>query len=280
VRNGANKNYNYGPKRQSRRTLWNRAKERLSVPVDKALVLYLSGRDDEDRQVALSKGFKDHNLIAVDDSREIVDSLRRDGKLAIHGDIWDVISHWGGERIDVFYPDLCCGLERSVIAIARTLFIHRCLRNSVVIFNLQRGREKQFKDYAAKLPKHRGAYRDVALAGATGKLLVNGEPWGPGFVEDEAALSFWSDEKTKPSFDSYASDRGNLIMDSAVWVNRTIWDLFDVIALAIAMNGGDPIRLIASAHLRSLAALVSEDINLKRQIAAVKAHRTRILQQH
>jgi hypothetical protein len=75
-------NYKFGTKANWRRWQWNRIVERLAVPVRDAVVVYLAGPEDLDRPVALSKGFRPDNLIAVDRDGDVVKQLRMNGTLS------------------------------------------------------------------------------------------------------------------------------------------------------------------------------------------------------
>ena len=74
-------NYKNGRKNNWRRTVFNQVSARVSAR--DAIVVYLPGPQDLDRQVLCEKGFSPNNLIAVDKDRNVVASLRSKNKVAI-----------------------------------------------------------------------------------------------------------------------------------------------------------------------------------------------------
>ena len=83
--------YTRKPKEEWRRWVWNRVTERIpKVARDgsrraDATVLYLVGPNDLDREVALSKGFRGFNVIAVDIDEECIVKVRKAHNLGICG---------------------------------------------------------------------------------------------------------------------------------------------------------------------------------------------------
>lgn len=180
---GHEKQYKFGAKNQWRRTIWNLIDDRLRVHRSKAIVLYLAGEADLDREILIRKGFDSRNLIAVERNVDVVASLRARGILTIQGDFFGVVKAWKSKLpIDVVYGDFCCGLSAEVIGNCWALPFLPALRSSVFAFNLQRGRDatgNEVRDCRAPtlrsvMPpdwriseKHRGAYAfEAFLVGA------------------------------------------------------------------------------------------------------------------
>jgi hypothetical protein len=252
--NGDTYDYRFGQKNNWRRTIWNRIVERLSGKVKDALVLYLPGREDLDRQIAIEKGFNPNNMICVDKDAALVRCFRKQGKLAIHGDIVDVVEQWSGKTYpDVIFADLCCGFTRSAIKLG-VLLTYR-FPMTVFAVNMMRGREAYTGD-AALLKKyfvgrHRaqclfGIWRGNVLEGICHghsswagddslPTIENCDPvsqcphcaYNPTLITREESTPWWmanhwldnlSHTTVRPYFAEYKSTSGQ-VFDSAVWVN-------------------------------------------------------------
>ena len=85
--NGSSHDYAFPRKKHWRKCVWSEVKKRLRVPVCDAIVLYMPGIEDFDRPIAISKGFKDANLIGVERDGKVVSALRKRGVFCIHGDV-------------------------------------------------------------------------------------------------------------------------------------------------------------------------------------------------
>jgi hypothetical protein len=139
---GRNLDYDFGAKRQWRRWLWNRVVERISCKPRDATVLYLSAREDHDRVVAKTHGFRDENLIAIDMDRGVVEDLRETGALAIAARIEEVLCQWNPKRnVHVVILDLCCGLEQNLFRRIYRGLLNPAFEDAVVAINVMRGRE-------------------------------------------------------------------------------------------------------------------------------------------
>lgn len=116
--------YDSGVKKTWRGWLHNRIEDLLMAPHSEATVLYLCGPDDFDREYAIARGFKNHNLIAVDLNEDNVRRVRKNGGLAICHDLTEVVASWPKDwPIDVVIADFCAGLnaDTSRFAIALTM---------------------------------------------------------------------------------------------------------------------------------------------------------------
>ena len=134
--------YKFGNKNNWRRQLWNEL-ARCAQPPD-ALALYLPGPQDLDRPIAISKGFKPWNLIAVERNGKVVDKLKLQSIPVVGGDLFQVLRDWNPDRaIDCLIADFTSDATRLIV---ENLFLHLKfaphLTNSVVALNFLRGRDK------------------------------------------------------------------------------------------------------------------------------------------
>lgn len=159
MNNGAHHNYAFGLKNQWRREVHNRIVERLSVKPSDALVLYLAGPKDLDRVEFLRRGYKEHNLIAIERDADTARNLRTGGRLVLNGALGDFVKTWRKTPVHVVFADLCCGIEVSVIQIVDRLIKNECFAGCVCAFNLLRGRDGRTNHIRAlfsECGKHRG----------------------------------------------------------------------------------------------------------------------------
>lgn len=273
-------NYKNGAKNHWRRNIWNRIVERLAVPARDAVVLYLAGASDLDRSVALSKGFRDANLIAVDRDMSKVSFLRRRGNLCLKGDFFDVVRSVS-IPVHVIHADMCGGLSNNM---RDHVALWACLpntKNAVVCANMCRGHDAQSNEWRnflrANNPdrndadfKHRGKLLHThslmiaalmladAIKVENGKLAFSPKP---GFedvqklIYENACVQY--EHVTQAWTHSYRS--GNLYFDSVVYVLPHRNDEFD----------GDWHK--SAQKLLGISSLA-------RNVAAILAHRTRRLQ--
>jgi len=153
-------------KKEWRKWMWNRIKERCPVPPKKAIVLYLPGDDNADLKIAEQKGFQRKNMFGIERDPDIVAKLRSEKINVIQGDFVEVLQNWQAPpMIDVVMADFCCGLTESIY-----IFLHALINNDVLSvdgvmsINLMRGRDNfckklrstfENKDKKIKT-KHRG----------------------------------------------------------------------------------------------------------------------------
>ena len=145
--------YASGTKETWRGWAWNRiiehlpgykpwlGKGALSRLCEDKVAVYLPGPDDFDRQAALSKGFRNENLIAVDVCSERIASVRKHGGIGLQGTLQEVLLHWSPTmRCDVVVADLCCGMTEDVWRLGEAIVV--AMRSpGVVAANLLRGRD-------------------------------------------------------------------------------------------------------------------------------------------
>lgn len=226
--------YKFGQKNNWRRRSWNEIARRVKNKRD-AVVLYLPASEDLDRPVAVGKGFHPSNLIAVDTDIKVVDHLRKQGKLAIHDKLENVVAAWPeAPSIGVVFADFKCGFSQPVIDLVGHIWKCRGANpKTVVATNMLRGRDPVHfewftgirKTYGLlALPeKHRGGLVYSALLHemveitAPGILgLSPGELIPEKFIQDcvNVALSHY-----QPWFSSYRSTAGTQRFDSIVYTN-------------------------------------------------------------
>jgi hypothetical protein len=230
-------NYKFGTKNNWRRITWNRIIERLHVPARDAVVVYLAGESDLDRQEAKRRGFRDNNLIPVERDKNVCKKLRDKKILCVHGDIIQALDGWPiDRRVDVVLCDLVSGLEDKYIhAMNRWMNYREAFSTTVFCFNFQRGREHNGKAIksivsgrggcsesdAEIFNKHRGMFFYVAAfhnfcfaqgvrCNSTGRVLDQ-----KSFPDVEEFFR----NASAPWFEHYYSTAGNLVFDSVVMRN-------------------------------------------------------------
>jgi len=278
-------NYDFSQKRHWRRTYWNAIRSNLSIPARDALVVYLAGEHDEDREIALAKGFRAENLIAIERDPRIAGRLRKRGVLVLQGDAFEVLRHCMPDRqIDVVALDFCCGLHINVAIDMTSLMLMPHLAQCVFAVNLLRGRDQSSNDVRAqlnrlmsdKIGKHRGdalwshmvvclegtLHGDFALS-AQGLLAV--VPNRPKRDLSRASLTreqFEAIADISPRFLSYRSTACQTF-DSVVFKNA--WH---------KVAGADTLEAYRKAMSSEMAGTP-----LRSSQAAVFAHRTRRLKE-
>lgn len=134
---GATMNYDFGRKRNWRRTIWNELISRAVNP--DGVALYLGGRDNYDRELLCKKGIKEWNIICVDRDIVTVTAVRKRGELCIHGDIFEVLSHFPKTPwVSCASIDLCCPINAKLVNTLRGYFDYSWFPWAI---NIMRGRE-------------------------------------------------------------------------------------------------------------------------------------------
>ena len=269
--------YKFGPKNNWRRTVWNQISVRLAVPARDALVLYLAGKDDLDREIARRHGFRDENLLAIETSPEVVSALRSKGVNCINGSLHELITSWSATRpVDVVIADFCNGFTSSNLDAIVFSCIWPAFHRAVIACNLLRGRDSETNPLRAHLEellereavgtisRHRGKMLYAAV-----RLFLNQE-----FVDRlEAHGQMTAFDATKarhmlhrvmaPHYYSYRSTKSQTF-DSVVFTNpfRLAWDRSG------SMGDAETLRKIDKG------AVGVSDPAARRRIAASMAHRT------
>lgn len=235
-------NYKNGRKNNWRNWQWNCARQYIANPSE-AIVLYLPGSTDLDRPVAIRKGFKEANLIAIERDTEVTKLLRAKGVTTINDDLLKVINAWPSDiKVGLVIADMVTGLDLEATALIAPWIGSPPFWHSVLSLNAMRGREMGnisrmyikmlptvfpnfFKSYDLST-KHRGALALLSCA-FTGPMALSTE------VGDEArsmgrpgsAWHAWLNEHIISKggmralfdwhFNSYTSN-GNVRFDSVV----------------------------------------------------------------
>lgn len=140
---GATKDYRFGQKNNWRRWLWNEIRRRKPPHKLNGPILYLAGKEDRDRQVAIEKGYAECDLIAVEKHAAVRDELRALHVNTVQGNLSDVIYSYPPERdIGVIIADYCSGLYREQADLSGAIS-NPAATFSVIAVNLQRGRDPQ-----------------------------------------------------------------------------------------------------------------------------------------
>lgn len=221
------KDFKFGTKNNWRKQVWNEIASRTSNRPN-AIVIYMPGRQDLDRKIATQKGFKADNFIGIDNNRDIVKALRKEGKLLICGDFFRIIQSWPNENpeVSVISADLCHGFEPINTAIWPILLTKKSFYHAVVAMTFQRGRDPRINhireameifDLGIECKKHRGYLFIFSFAMGISLQAIHRRGQVPVDLtirEKKAMLgeviSFFT-----PKFFSYRS--GSLIMDSVVF---------------------------------------------------------------
>ena len=164
--------YSCRAKDQWRHWVWNRISERIpkvnmatGERRSQATVLYLVGPDDHDRELAISKGFADLNVIAVDIDRKCVAAVRQKKHLGICGRLEDLLTMWPADwPIDAVLADFTCGLDRkTMMGFMASLFVSRGLRmgRTVLAVNIQRGRDPDSNSLWDAVAEHQADHKQV-----------------------------------------------------------------------------------------------------------------------
>jgi len=150
--------YRNNTKETWRNWAWNRAIElqpelrdrRRRTPANIRRVLanktaiYLVGPEDLDRQVAIAKGFRNENLIAIDVEKENIARVRKAGGIGVCCDIADAILAWQQEQIDIVMADFCGGISTNLWRLLHSMIISQNVGgHSVLCVNMLRGRDGQ-----------------------------------------------------------------------------------------------------------------------------------------
>jgi len=226
--------YLNGNKATWRGWVWNRIAERIRDKRN-ANVLYLIGDSDEDRKKAISKGFRNENLIGVDVRQSSVDAVREAGGIAICADINEVISEWPENRsVDAVVLDYCSGLQENTALTVPLIASRKAFIPSVVVINLQRGRDNvtgaisslvKCDDSAAMadhLRRQYGKHRGEMLLSSLFSGIAYEQSKTTG--EDPRELFFSVANAFNPQF--YSCSPNKVVMDTSVFT--VPWHMFRI----------------------------------------------------
>lgn len=137
--------YSSLPKTYWRNYVWNALHRRVGHRPS-STIIYLVGPEDLDRATAMAKGFRNENLIAVDLNQDYVYNVRKNGGLAVQGNICSVLAHWPSNwPLNGIVLDFKGGLNNSVNEVLISLFTCQAIQygRTQVCINLQRGRDPE-----------------------------------------------------------------------------------------------------------------------------------------
>jgi len=232
--------YTSRPKETWRGWQWNRIAERLAgdskAPsaqrraCSRATALYLCGPEDIDRQVALGKGFRTENLVAVDLDEASILRVREGGGIGVCARLEELLVTWPADwPIDVVVADTCTGFSASAIGLFAALVASPGVSDrTVVSVNLQRGRDKDTTEWREKiggglgaigeeLPKHRGHEWLMGCNCLMAAISANRLPRGISRNDVMAARVHGLLERQEPVTQTYRNSKRSVRMDSVVF---------------------------------------------------------------
>lgn len=150
-------NYNLDHRNELRKYWWKLLAARCPVNVSDAVVIYLLGPDDLDRECAISEGFSSSRLFAVDMDGSNVKRARQHGQCAIQCMVEDLLWVIKGE-VHVLSLDTC-GVAMSDSNMRLLIGMKAAASNAgcAVFLNMQCGREARW----AQMPK--GIHRSSTI---------------------------------------------------------------------------------------------------------------------
>lgn len=247
-------NYKFGTKNNWRRWAWNEATKRLKESGKSprnAVVAYLAGPQDIDRKIAIEKGYDNRNLIAIDNDLSVVKSIREKKCLAFHGNIEDFIDAYDYDpEIDILIVDYCCGVTYNVAMLTYSLIYHTLsTKNITIIANFLRGRDKIGAHEGKKIKtKHRG------------EIFFK--------IYTDTIFDFLNKDNNAYDISDKIKNNCNAIFNTYKSGEKTIMDSVILTILPfgyfLRKQNIDPQKDNKDKEI----------INAKRQIAALKAHRT------
>lgn len=257
---GSIRDYGSGVKSNWRRAIWNEVLRRTDGREKTEPILYLAGPQDLDRKIAVQKGVNPQNLVAIDHYAANVQSVRKDGGLAIDGDALDVLWSWPEDRrVCAVLLDFCSGIQYRNASIY-DVFERRPLSDAVIVVNFMRGRDPWSNSMRSALeaagllmplwvqdkngetvqiaePANRAYQFLLNHALETVSVVMRGESLVPG-PDGRAAITYVPPEhpdhqrfvvvvslvlnRMRPKFYSYRS--GHLVFDSAVFSHTLAGD--------------------------------------------------------
>src|SRR5262245_6970562 len=155
--NGSTRDYRAGRKNNHRRWGWNQVIGMCNGLEKTWPIIYLTGPQDFDRDIAIGKGVPPTNLIGVDYFSRNVNRVRRHGGVAICDDVLRVLGAWPADRpVAAVVLDFCSGLEWPLLVnLVRVL--HRIpFRDAVLWANFLRGRDASSNRWRAVLQEELG----------------------------------------------------------------------------------------------------------------------------
>ena len=107
--------YRNPQKNQWRARVWGAIRAATPNP-SSGLVLYLPGSTDLDARIAVRRGFRLENMVAIDRDKSIISQLRADRRIAINADLFETLLAWPDHvKVGAVIADLQCGLTDDVL---------------------------------------------------------------------------------------------------------------------------------------------------------------------
>lgn len=250
--------YKFGAKNNWRAWQWNRITERLQSigkhPRD-AVVIYLGSRDGLDLQNAERRGFRKHNMIAIERERSAYKEMKSAGIPVIRATLAEALVSWPQSRpFDVVIQDFTCGYSDHVHSCNKRLHDSPGRSGAVVVsVNLLRGRElpeeridilrqwaasciSEFDGRASEPDKNRGVWWFLAQYATVLDFLFVHERIGkiPPGTTSRLHSRIFDRALSRASFFSYKSTAGTLHYDSVVTTWPIDWEWVVPYSQAIA----------------------------------------------
>lgn len=196
----------------------NRIIERLRVPPSQATIILLAG-EDHDRQWLIRRDFLNHNIVSIDRDADSVGRVRRNGGIAVHGRVQDVLRCWPDDwTVHGLSLDFNCGFDEPV-CLALSALLAKPFRSAAVYLNLQRGRDWYGRLISDGRPTWSTKNRaDVALASWVHAHII-GAPDVAQFSIDQLGELFkilYSELKIELAT-PYRQKQGGVLMDGCVF---------------------------------------------------------------
>ena len=165
--------YKNGQKNNWRLNAWNRIAD-FTHDRKNALVLYLPGSRDLDSFVAVRKGFRSANLIAVEREDDVAKALRDGHRTTICSDLNSVVASWPrNHKVSVVIADMQCGFVSPILDLIIFWMGLEAFSGGTLLLNLQRGREGKH-DPVSDL---RGSYTTCACEDCRGRRVEKNRGW-------------------------------------------------------------------------------------------------------
>lgn len=196
----------------------NRIIERLSVHPSEARIVLLAG-EDYDRQLLIRRGFLNHNIVSVDRDSDVVDRVRSNGGIAIHGLIQGVLRCWPDDWfVHGLLLDFNCGFDHSVVQALAALLANP-FRSATCYLNMQRGRDWAGRILSKQEVPPTSLNRAHTALSAMVRYHVRGAPDSYLFSDDEKELLvsvLWNDLQVVGAT-PYRQKKGGVLMDGCIF---------------------------------------------------------------
>lgn len=213
--------YDFGNKRQWRRTVWSQLWDKADPDrLREGVFIYLGGKSNHDRDLLLSKGVRPHNIISVDWDERVAKEVRGRGNLCIVGNIFDVlIAFPDSVPIAAACLDVCSSVTEFTAGEMTDVIMQS---NFPVAINLMRGRE-QSKNVMAVVD-------DLRQSHERGKGLSD-NVWDKSVFKGNFGSRYFNNT-------NWWKHRGIVLLDIVFNVTRraakTLWFIPDAERIAIA----------------------------------------------